>query len=150
MLEVGKSRAPVDANLSWMQANAEELPFEDNSFDLYTISFGIRNVPDKDKALKEAYRVLVPGGRFMCLEFSKVTNPVLAELYNLHSAYYIPNVGQLVANDRESYVYLVESIQRFPSQEEFAFMISKAGFSSVTHRDLTWGIAAIHSGVKLD
>mmetsp|Transcript_26326 Transcript_26326/g.47211 ORF Transcript_26326/g.47211 Transcript_26326/m.47211 type:complete len:265 (+) Transcript_26326:1965-2759(+) len=149
MLEVGKTRAPAGANLSWMEANAEELPFEDNLFDLYTISFGIRNVPDKDKALREAFRVLKPGGRFMCLEFSKVTNPVLAQMYSLHSQYYIPNVGQLVANDRASYVYLVESIERFPSQEEFAFMISKAGFSSVHHRDLTWGIAAIHSGVKL-
>ena len=151
MLEVGKKRAASYgyANMTWVEGNAEQLPFPDNTFDVYTIAFGIRNVPDRATAIGEAFRVLKMGGRFMCLEFSKVTNPLLSLVYDLHSFYVIPEVGRFVANDRDSYQYLVESIKKFPSQEEFAKIVHTAGFSAVHHKDLTMGIAAIHSGVKL-
>ena len=151
MLEVGKKRAQEYryTNMTWVEGNAESLPFPDNSFDVYTIAFGIRNVPDRLQAIKEAHRVLKSGGRFMCLEFSKVTNPVLSAIYDLHSFHIIPEIGRIVANDRESYQYLVESIKKFPNQEEFAEIVHAAGFDSVTHKNLTMGIAAIHSGVKL-
>jgi len=150
MLEVGKQRALEKGyEMDWVEANAEELPFEDDTFDYYTIAFGIRNVPDRLKALKEAYRVLKKGGRFMCLEFSKVEYPGLDNAYSLYSHYYIPTLGQLVAGDKDSYQYLVESIEKFPSQDEFADLIHKAGFEYVNHRNLTFGVVAIHSGVKL-
>jgi 2-methoxy-6-polyprenyl-1,4-benzoquinol methylase len=150
MLSVGKQRAKaLGYDFSWVEANAEELPFEDSSFDFYTIAFGIRNVTDRLKAVKEAKRVLKKGGRFMCLEFSKVNNPVLDSLYAVFSKYYIPTLGTLIAGDREAYEYLIESIQKFPTQDEFAKLISEAGLSYVNHRDLTFGIAAIHSGVKI-
>lgn len=151
MLAVGKQRAQQYgyANMTWVEGNAEVLPFPDATFDVYTIAFGIRNVPDRLKALKEANRVLKSGGRFMCLEFSKVTNPLLSMIYDFHSFYVIPEIGHLVANDRNSYKYLVESIKCFPSQDEFADLVRQAGFESVHHKDLSMGIAAIHSGVKL-
>lgn len=152
MLEVGKERAAKKKLLPYLgfvEANAEKLPFDDNMFDAYTIAFGIRNVPHIDKALKEAFRVLKPGGRFMCLEFSEVELPILDKLYDLWSFHGIPRVGQMIAGDADSYRYLVESIRKFPKQEDFAAMITKAGFLRVNYRNLTGGIAAMHSGWKI-
>ncbi len=152
MLDVGRRRireAGLDQRIQCVKGNAEELPFESGSFDAYTIAFGIRNVTHIDKALAEAYRVLKPGGRFLCLEFSECQVPVLDRLYDFHSFEIIPRLGQLAAGDSESYRYLVESIRRFPKQDAFADLICKAGFSRVTYRNLTGGIAAIHSGWKI-
>ncbi len=152
MLDVGRRRikeAGLDQRIQCVEGNAEELPFEGGSFDGYTIAFGIRNVTHIDKALAEAYRVLKPGGRFLCLEFSECQVPVLDRLYDFHSFEVIPRLGQLAAGDSESYRYLVESIRRFPKQEAFADLIRKAGFSRVTYRNLTGGIAAIHGGWKI-
>jgi demethylmenaquinone methyltransferase / 2-methoxy-6-polyprenyl-1,4-benzoquinol methylase len=152
MLGVGQRRVDA-ANLSHRitltEGNAETLPFPDRTFDAYTIAFGIRNVTHLDRALKEAHRVLKVGGRFMCLEFSAVTVPVLDRLYDFHSFNIIPALGQLAAGDRASYQYLVESIRRFPNQIAFANLIRDAGFERVTHRNLTGGVAAMHSGWKL-
>jgi len=152
MLGVGRDRAVkrgIDQNLTFVEANAEELPFEDGTFDAYTIAFGIRNVPRIDVALAEAYRVLKPGGRFLCLEFSEVSMPVLDKVYDAWSFNAIPRIGQMIAGDADSYQYLVESIRTFPNQQNFADMIRKAGFSRVTWRDYTGGIAALHSGWKI-
>ncbi len=132
-----------------MQGNAEALPFENARFDAYTIAFGIRNVTHIDKALAEAFRVLKPGGRFLCLEFSSVEMPLLDTLYDAYSFNAIPRLGSLVAGDAEAYRYLVESIRRFPDQESFTRMIEDAGFERVRYRNLTGGIAAIHSGWRL-
>lgn len=152
MLGVGRDRAikrGIDQNLTFVEANAESLPFEDNTFDAYTIAFGIRNVPRIDVALSEAYRVLKPCGRFLCLEFSEVSMPVLDKVYDAWSFNAIPRIGQMVTGDAESYQYLVESIRTFPNQQNFADMIRKAGFSRVTWRDYTGGVAALHSGWKI-
>lgn len=156
MLEVGQQRAaarpsadPAAPTLSWVEGNAEELPFEDESFDLYSIAFGIRNVTNVPRALVEARRVLRPGGRFVCLEFSRVTNPVLQAAYDAYSFKVIPALGGVVANDRQSYQYLVESIRRFPDQERFASMVQTAGLGAVTYTNLTAGVAAVHSGFKI-
>ncbi|SHF70676.1 demethylmenaquinone methyltransferase / 2-methoxy-6-polyprenyl-1,4-benzoquinol methylase [Kaistia soli DSM 19436] len=152
MLEVGRERAAkrhLTDNVDFTLGNAEELPFENGRFDAYTIAFGIRNVPRIEKALSEAYRVLKPGGRFLCLEFSAVDVPVLDKIYDVYSFNLIPGMGKLVAGDAESYRYLVESIRRFPHQERFAEMIRRAGFSRVSYRNLTGGIAAIHSAWKI-
>ena len=132
-----------------MQGNAESLPFPDKSFDVYTIAFGIRNVTHIDHALSEAFRVLKPGGRFMCLEFSKVELPVFDKVYDLFSFNVIPLMGKLTTGDRDSYQYLVESIRKFPPQEEFAAMIRSAGFDQVSYRNVSGGIAAMHSGWRL-
>lgn len=152
MLDVGR-RKVADAGLSdriaLIEGNAEALPFPDRSFDAYTIAFGIRNVTHIDKALDEAHRVLKIGGRFMCLEFSEVDVPMLDKLYDLHSFEVIPRLGEAVAGDRESYQYLVESIRKFPNQERFAEMIRTAGFERVAYRNLTGGVAAMHSGWKI-
>jgi demethylmenaquinone methyltransferase/2-methoxy-6-polyprenyl-1,4-benzoquinol methylase len=152
MLAVGRERAErkglVD-HLSFVEANAEDLPFGDGEFDAYTIAFGIRNVPRIDRALAEANRVLRRGGRFLCLEFSKVEAPLLAKVYESYSFSMIPMMGRLVTGDAEPYRYLVESIQQFPAAEDFAAMIEKAGFQRVGFTRLTGGIVAIHSGWKL-
>ncbi len=152
MLVEGQARAEA-ANLShaldWVVGDAMALPFTDNSFDAYTISFGIRNVTRIDAALAEAFRVLRPGGRLMVLEFSQVPVPMLQRAYDLYSFNVIPAMGQAVAGDRESYQYLVESIRRFPDQERFAAMIRDAGFEQVKYRNLSMGIAALHSGWKI-
>ncbi|NXU89787.1 COQ5 protein, partial [Xiphorhynchus elegans] len=159
MLKVGKQKAQhlgysegkscVVPCLSWVLGNAEELPFDDDKFDVYTIAFGIRNVTRIDLALQEAYRVLKPGGRFLCLEFSHVSNPVLSRLYDLYSFQVIPVLGEVIAGDWKSYQYLVESIRRFPPQEELKEMIEDAGFFKVDYENLNFGIVAIHSGFKL-
>lgn len=149
MLAAGRARAPRDAALTFVQGNAEALPFETARFDAYTIAFGIRNVTHIDKALSEAFRVLKPGGRFLCLEFSSVEVPLLDTLYDAYSLNAIPALGGLVAGDAESYRYLVESIRRFPDQDRFAQMIRDAGFERVRYRNLTGGIAAIHSGWRI-
>ncbi len=152
MLAVGRERAEkrrLAETVDFIEGNAEDLPFGGTSFEAYTIAFGIRNVPRIDRALAEAYRVLKPGGRFLCLEFSTVDMPALDRLYDLYSFRAIPAMGRLVAGDSESYRYLVESIRRFPHQERFAQMIRDAGFARVSYRNLSGGIAAIHSGWKL-
>lgn len=152
MLQVGRDRAEkrgIADNLEFVEANAEELPFEDGRFDAYTIAFGIRNVPDIPKALAEAYRVLKRGGRFLCLEFSDVDVPALEKIYETWSFEAIPRIGQAVAGDGEPYRYLVESIRKFPNQENFAAMIRKAGFERVNYTNYSGGIAALHSGWKL-
>ncbi len=152
MLRVGERRI-ADANLSHriscVEGNAETLPFDDRTFDAYTIAFGIRNVTHIDRALQDAYRVLKPGGRFMCLEFSECQVPLLDRIYDFHSFEIIPRLGKLTAGAAEPYQYLVESIRKFPKQNAFADMIRTAGFSRVTYRNLTGGIAAIHSGWKI-
>ena len=131
-----------------MQGNAEALPFERGAFHYYTIAFGIRNVPDIQAALFEAYRVLKPGGRFLCLEFSRVELPVLDALYRQYSDRIVPALGQVVAGDAEPYRYLVESIAKFPNQRRLAQMMETAGFLRVQYRNLSGGIAALHSGIK--
>ncbi|MFC3057539.1 bifunctional demethylmenaquinone methyltransferase/2-methoxy-6-polyprenyl-1,4-benzoquinol methylase UbiE [Paenirhodobacter populi] len=152
MLVEGQKRAEAEdmaERLSWVVGDAMALPFEDNSFDVYTISFGIRNVTRIPDALREAYRVLRPGGRLMVLEFSQIPNDMLQWLYDRYSFNVIPVMGQIVANDRDSYQYLVESIRKFPDQETFASMIRDAGFEQVKYRNLSLGIAALHSGWKI-
>jgi demethylmenaquinone methyltransferase / 2-methoxy-6-polyprenyl-1,4-benzoquinol methylase len=152
MLEVGKRRvhdAQLESRISCVEGNAEALPFTNGIFDAYTIAFGIRNVTHIDKALSEAFRVLKPGGRFLCLEFSECQVPLLDSLYDFHSFEVIPRLGKLTAGTAEPYQYLVESIRKFPKQEAFAGMIRAAGFDRVTYRNLTGGIAAIHSGWRL-
>lgn len=129
--------------------DAERLPFPDNSFDSYTIAFGIRNVTHIDEALKEAHRVLKRGGRFVCLEFSHPITESFQKIYDTYSFNVIPWLGEKVADDRESYQYLVESIRQFPHQDQFASMIDKAGFARVTFENMTGGIAALHLGWKL-
>lgn len=153
MLNVGKKRArerglTEDRPVVWVEGDAEALNFEDNSMDGYTIAFGIRNVTYIEKVLAEAYRVLKRGGRFLCLELSHVEVPIFKELYDLYSFSVIPALGELVAGDRESYQYLVESIRRFPPQEKFAAMIADAGFQKVECENLVGGVVAIHSGLK--
>ena len=152
MLVEGRKRAEAEAlaeKLDWVTGDAMALPFEDNAFDVYTISFGIRNVTRIEDALSEAFRVLRPGGRLMVLEFSQLPNTGLQKLYDLYSFNVIPRMGQAIAGDRDSYQYLVESIRRFPEQEVFASMIREAGFGQVKFRNLSMGIAALHSGWKL-
>ncbi len=152
MLIEGRKRAEAEDRadqLDWMVGDAMALPFEDNSFDVYTISFGIRNVTRVQDALNEAYRVLRPGGRLMVLEFSQLPNPAMQWAYDRYSFNVIPKMGQVIAGDSDSYQYLVESIRKFPDQEKFATMIRQAGFSQVKYRNMTFGVAALHSGWKL-
>jgi len=152
MLSVGRDRAArrhLDDRVSFVEGNAEALAFPDRAFDGYTIAFGIRNVPRIDLALGEAYRVLKPGGRFLCLEFSSVDMPGLDRLYNLFSFRVIPQLGRAVTGDAESYQYLVESIRKFPKTAAFADMIRAAGFARVNWQTLSGGIVALHSGWRL-
>ncbi|MEH6774451.1 MAG: bifunctional demethylmenaquinone methyltransferase/2-methoxy-6-polyprenyl-1,4-benzoquinol methylase UbiE [Cereibacter changlensis] len=152
MLVAGRQRAEADSmseRLDWVTGDAMALPFKDNSFDVYTISFGIRNVTRVQDALNEAFRVLRPGGRLMVLEFSQLPNAAMQWAYDRYSFNVIPVMGQIVANDRDSYQYLVESIRKFPDQETFLKMIQKAGFGQAKYRNLSMGIAALHSGWKL-
>lgn len=151
MLEVGKGRA-IDhgfiSGFTWVEANAEKLPFKDNSFDVYTISFGLRNVTHIDVALAEAYRVLKPGGRFYCLEFGHLDSDVLQKAYDLYSFTIIPKMGELVTQDRDSYQYLVESIRAFPQREELCKRLKGAGFDFAKAIPLSLGIVNIHEAWK--
>lgn len=151
MLAVGVERAQKKGyeGLIWSEQNAETLTFGDREFDAYTIAFGIRNVPHIDVALKEAYRVLKRGGRLLVLEFSEVEMPLLERFYDEWSFKAIPRFGKMITGEAEPYQYLVESIRKFPNQENFAAMIRNAGFSRVTYTNYTGGIAALHSGWKL-
>ena len=151
MVEVGRDRAIDRGHLSvgWSVGNAQALPFRDGAFDAYTIAFGLRNVAEIDTALAEAFRVLRYGGRFFCLEFSRVRAPAFAAIYDLYSRATIPALGGFVGGDRASYEYLVESIRRFPAQEALAGRITAAGFEQVKVEDMSGGIVAIHSGRKL-
>jgi demethylmenaquinone methyltransferase/2-methoxy-6-polyprenyl-1,4-benzoquinol methylase len=152
MLAVGRERAAVrhlDDRVSFVEGNAEQLVFPDRAFDAYTIAFGIRNVPRIDLALSEAFRVLRPGGRFLCLEFSTVDVPGLDRLYELFSFKVIPPLGRAVTGDAESYQYLVESIRKFPKPNALAEMIRSAGFARVNWQTLSGGIVALHSGWRL-
>lgn len=151
MLSVGRDRAMDKGkgiDFEWICGNAEYLPLEDNSQDVYTIAFGLRNVTHIDTALSEAYRVLKPGGRFFCLEFSKVQVPVLDKAYDLYSKNVIPLLGEKIAKDRESYQYLIESIRKFPTQEQLKRRIGQAGLKNCNVRNLSFGIAAIHWAIK--
>ena len=152
MLGVGRDRAidrGILRGIDWVPADAESLPFDNGSFDAYTIAFCIRNVTHIDRVLAEARRVLRPGGRFLCLEFSKVVLGPLDKAYDTYSFKVLPALGQFVADDREAYQYLAESIRQFPDQETFAAMISDAGLGQVTYRNLSGGIAAMHSAWRI-
>ena len=152
MLIEGKKRAKAKKfkdKLNWVCGDALNLPFKDNIFDAYTISFGIRNVTDIPKALSEAYRVLKPGGRMLVLEFSQMPISKLQKLYDLYSFNAIPKMGKLIVGDSDSYKYLVESIRKFPNQEDFLDMLKNAGFENSKYRNLSLGIAALHSGWKI-
>ena len=152
MLAVGRDRAidqGILRGLEWVCGDAQRLPLPDRSVDAYSIAFGLRNVTRIEEALAEAYRVLRPGGRFACLEFSKVVLPALDALYQLYSTQMLPTLGGLVAGDREAYAYLVESIRRFPSQEDLLERVAAAGFEQVHYRNLSSGIAALHSAWRL-
>lgn len=153
MLTVGRERAqkrfPDDDRINFVQGNAEELALPADSFDAYTIAFGIRNVPRIDKALAEAYRVLKRGGRCLCLEFSHVDVPLLDKVYEAYSFNIIPPMGRMVTGDAEPYQYLVESIRKFPKPQVFANMIEDAGFRRASFTPMTGGVVALHSGWKL-
>lgn len=152
MIETGRARGEGEGEsgrLAFVRGNAEGLPFADKSFDAYTIAFGVRNLTLIDAALAEAFRVLKPGGRFLCLEFSHVDVPLLDRLYEVYSFGAIPILGGLVTGNSAAYQYLVESIRRFPDQKAFAGMIEAVGFERVQYRNLTGGIAAIHSAWRL-
>ena len=152
MLVEGRLRAEAEQmsdSLDWVVGDAMALPFPDSTFDVYTISFGIRNVTRPADALAEAYRVLRPGGRLMVLEFSQIPNPMLQAAYDAYSFNVIPLMGQVIAGDRDSYQYLVESIRKFPDQETFLGMVKEAGFENASYRNLSLGIACLHSGWKV-
>jgi demethylmenaquinone methyltransferase/2-methoxy-6-polyprenyl-1,4-benzoquinol methylase len=148
MLNLNKKKFKGNSSVKWFNGNAEKLPFKNNIFDYYTISFGIRNVDDIDKAIKEAYRVLKPGGRFLCLEFSKVKNEILNKFYQAYSKS-IPLVGKMVVGKSEPYEYLVESIKNFYNQEEFYEVIKNQKFENISYRNLNNGVVAIHSAWKV-
>lgn len=152
MLKVGRDRQfdrAESAGLRWVCGNAEHLPAADRSLDIITIAFGLRNVTNIQQALNDAYRALKPGGQFLCLEFSKVTVPMLAKMYDAYSFNVIPKIGEIVAKDRDSYQYLVESIRMFPNQERLKRMMETAGFERVKYTNLTFGTVAIHQGWRI-
>ena len=151
MLKVGRDKLRdlgVVSNVEYVQANAQALPFADNTFDLITIAFGLRNVTDKDEALRSMYRVLKPGGRLLVLEFSKPSNELLSKAYDLYSFNLLPKMGKIIANDSESYQYLAESIRMHPNQETLKKMMDSAGFEQTQYYNLTGGIVALHRGYK--
>jgi demethylmenaquinone methyltransferase/2-methoxy-6-polyprenyl-1,4-benzoquinol methylase len=152
MLEVGRERLTNQGyvgNIEYVQANAQSLPFEDNTFDIITIAFGLRNVTDKDEALRSMFRVLKPGGRLLVLEFSQTKNPLLKKAYDLYSFTALPLMGKLVTNDSESYKYLAESIRMHPDQETLKGMMEEAGFNRVSYHNMTGGMVALHRGIKV-
>lgn len=152
MLKVGRDRLTdrgIAGNIYYCQANAETLPYPDNTFDCITIAFGLRNVTDKDKALESMYRVLKPGGRLLILEFSKPKNKLLTKVYDTYSFSILPRIGKAITNDADSYQYLAESIRMHPDQETLKNMLSNAGFSRSEYYNMTGGIVALHKGIKL-
>ena len=149
MIQVGKKKYKNIHNLEWSIASAENIPALDNTFERATISFGLRNITDRNKSLKEIYRILRPGGRFICLEFSHVQNDFLKKFYDLWSFNIMPLIGDKITGNKEAYTYLVESIRKFPSQAELSQLFSEAGFSNVKCRNLSNGIVALHSGWKI-
>ena len=148
MIKKGKEKLNRFKNLNWIIAPAEKLPIAENSHDFYTISFGLRNTQNLDKAISEAYRVLKPGGRYLCLEFSKIQNAGLNFIYNQYSKI-IPSIGKFVVGNKEPYEYLIKSIENFINQEELLDLIKKNGFKNCTYRNLSGGIVSIHSGWKV-
>jgi demethylmenaquinone methyltransferase / 2-methoxy-6-polyprenyl-1,4-benzoquinol methylase len=148
MLDLNKKKLKKNSNVKWFCNNAEKLPFKNNFFDYYTISFGIRNVDNIDAALKEAYRVLKPGGRFLCLEFSKIKNETLNKIYQTYSQS-IPKIGKIVVGKSEPYEYLIKSIEKFYNQEEFSKKIKMNNFTNVSYKNLSAGVVAIHSAWKV-
>jgi demethylmenaquinone methyltransferase/2-methoxy-6-polyprenyl-1,4-benzoquinol methylase len=148
MIRKGKEKLSEYKKLNWIVATAENLPISKNSFDFYTISFGLRNTKDLNKALSEAYRVLKPGGRFLCLEFSKIQNSNLNFLYKEYSKL-IPQIGKIIVGEKEPYKYLVKSIENFVNQNELVNLMKRSGFKKCTYRDLSGGIVSIHSGWKI-
>jgi len=148
MLEVGKKNLKKLKNINWIKAQAEKLPLKDNTYDYYSISYGIRNVTDINKTLKEAYRVLKPGGRFMCLEFSTIDNEALNFLYKQYSKT-IPLIGKYIVGDAQPYEYLVKSIDQFYNQNQMIELMNNNGFSNTEYRNLSNGVSAIHSGWKI-
>lgn len=149
MITKGKLKNNNNNNLSWTIASAENLPMADNSYERASMGFGLRNITNRVLALKEVYRILKPGGRFICLEFSHVENSLLKKIYDIWSFQFMPRIGQKITGDKEAYNYLVESIRQFPSQPELTQMFSEAGFSRVKYRNLSNGIVTLHSGWKL-
>jgi len=149
MIKSGKVNKKNLKNIKWIVASAEDIPIDDNTFERGTMGFGLRNITNRAQALKEVYRILKPGGRFICLEFSHVENELIEEIYNFWSFKCMPYIGEKVAGDRSAYTYLVESIRQFPTQPELAEMFSEAGFSRVKYRNLSNGIVSLHSGWKL-
>ena len=147
MIKKGKEKLKKFNNLNWVLASAEKLPMDINSFDFYTISFGLRNTKDLNKSLSEAYRVLKPGGRYLCLEFSKIENSGLDFIYKKYSKV-IPSIGKLIVGENEPYEYLVKSIENFVNQDELIDLMKKNGFQNCTYRNLSGGIVSIHSGWK--
>ncbi len=148
MIKKGKEKLKKFNNLNWVVASAEKLPMTINSFDFYTISFGLRNTKDLNKSLSEAYRVLKPGGRYLCLEFSKIENYGLDFIYKKYSKV-IPSIGKLIVGEKEPYEYLVKSIENFVNQDELIDLMKKNGFQNCTYRNLSGGIVSIHSGWKI-
>ena len=148
MIKKGKEKLKKFNNLNWVMASAEKLPMTLNSFDFYTISFGLRNTKDLNKSLSEAYRVLKPGGRYLCLEFSKIENSGLDFIYKKYSKV-IPSIGKLIVGEKEPYEYLVKSIENFVNQDELIDLMKKNGFQNCTYRNLSGGIVSIHSGWKI-
>ena len=149
MITKGKFKNSNNNNLSWTIASAENLPMADNSYERASMGFGLRNITNRVLALKEVYRILKPGGRFICLEFSHVENSSLKKIYDIWSFEFMPRIGQKITGDKEAYNYLVESIRQFPSQPELTQMFSEAGFDRVKYRNLSNGIVTLHSGWKL-
>ena len=149
MMQVGQNKYNSFKNLSWTTANAENIPASNNSFERATMSFGLRNVTDRVLSLKEIYRILRPGGRFVCLEFSHVENDFLKQFYDFWSFSIMPIIGEKITGNRDAYTYLVESIRKFPTQAELSHMLSEVGFSRVKYRNLSNGIVALHSGWKI-
>ena len=149
MIKSGKVNKKNLKNIKWLVASAEDIPLNDNTFERATMGFGLRNITNRAKALKEVHRILKPGGRFVCLEFSHVENVLIEEIYNFWSFKCMPYIGEKVAGDRSAYTYLVESIRQFPTQPELSEMFSEAGFSRVKYRNLSNGIVSLHSGWKL-
>ena len=149
MVQVGQEKYKNIKNLKWTIASAENLPVKENSFERATMSFGLRNITDRTQSLLEIYRILKPGGRFICLEFSHVENDFLKKFYDFWSFNIMPLIGDKITGNKEAYTYLVESIRKFPTQAELSQMLSEVGFSRVKYRNLTNGIVALHSGWKI-